>query len=150
MKFEGIKKGDTVFALIDVRASAYRGAHIYGEFFLPCTVDHVTNTMFDVLVHRGENSVELKRRFYLKDGRERTSGYNGLKVYKLGEEFRNHRFCGAVHDQTNEYYETVRFKNKVRKLERLLANDVICHKTVTEHQLDDAIKAIEQLPKKEN
>lgn len=149
MKFEGIKKGDTVFALIDVRASAYRGAHIYGEFFLPCTVDHITNTMFDVLVHRGENSVELKRRFYLKDGRERTSSYGGLKVYKLGEEVRDHRFSGVVHDQTNEYYETVRFKNKVRKLERLLAGEGICPRTVTEQQLDEAIEVINKLPLKE-
>ncbi|MFZ3513750.1 hypothetical protein LC147_11735 [Vibrio harveyi] len=148
MKFEKIAKGDTVFALVEVKQNNWSRAHVYGEFFVPCKVVHVTTTMFDAEVPDLEYRTAKKVRFYRESGVERKSGYNVLKVYNEGERYDNFSGGCIVEDQSSECRKAIEFKNKLNKLSGMLQVP-ICPKRITLKQVEEATAMIESLPLKE-
>ncbi|HDM8192282.1 TPA: hypothetical protein P0E30_003715 [Vibrio harveyi] len=148
MKFEKIAKGDTVFARVEVRQNNWARAHVYGEFFVPCKVVHVTGTMFDAEVPDLEWGTSKKARFYRESGVERKSGYHCLKVYNKGEEYRDHLGGCIVDDQSGECRKAIDFKNKLNNLSGMLQMN-LCPKRITLTQIEEATAMLKSLPLKE-
>ncbi|HIF6165096.1 MULTISPECIES: hypothetical protein [Vibrio harveyi group] len=148
MKFEQIAKGDIVFARIEIKQNNWARAHVYGKFFVPCKVVHVTGTMFDAEVPDLEYRTVKKVRFYRESGFERKSSYNRLVVYKEGEEYRDRLDGCIVEDQSSECRKAIDFKNKLTNLSRMVQMN-LCPKRITLKQVEEATAMLKSLPLKE-
>jgi hypothetical protein len=135
MKFENIKKGETVY--IRYKVSSMGGYHrsLYGEYFLPKEVTNVTPKFFDA----------DGMRFYKEGGRERKSGYECKTAYNMGDT----AYGEEVKDQTSEYKNAMSLLRQLEKARSLIFRYHVDHKIWSEEDLDLLVKLLTKNKKDE-
>ncbi|WJT09235.1 hypothetical protein [Vibrio harveyi] len=146
MKFENVKKGDTVYVVTDIEVSSGWGRFNYGSFFLPCKVTNVTPKMFDIERISDKRFMRIRK----VDGYEHKSAGNRHKAFLLGDEYSRLSYQNKtviVSDQTagyNEASEIVKLYDKVRYMLDRVYIDI---REVTKEQLQAVLDAVAALPR---